>query len=464
MFKLYNTLTRKKEEFKPLKDNVVRLYTCGITAYQNAHIGNLRTYIFEDLLKRTLLYNKFKVKHVMNITDVGHLTSDADTGKDKLEESAKKQHKSAYEISEFYTKEFKKDLKKLNIIEPDIWCKATDHIKDMQNWIKKLTNLGYTYEIEDGIYFDTSKFKNYGILDKKNIQGLQAGKRIDIKNKKHFTDFALWKFSPKDEKRQMEWDFLGRNGFPGWHIECSVMATKYLGEQFDIHCGGIDHIQVHHTNEIAQTEAVTKKRWVNFWMHGAFLVLEKEKMSKSLGNFITLNSLEKQNFDSLDYRYLCLNTHYRKPLVFSEEALKSARNSFERLKNILLELKNRKDSKGNKETYRKKFLEAINDDLNIPKALGLLWDILRDDKLGSGEKYSLTLDFDKFLGLNLDKIKEEKIPKEIIILANEREKYRKERNFKKSDEIREAIRKKGYNIEDTKEGYKIRKYQKETFK
>ncbi|MEK6835966.1 MAG: cysteine--tRNA ligase [Nanoarchaeota archaeon] len=458
MIKLYNTLTRKKEIFKPLKDNLVRLYTCGPTVYQYAHIGNLRTYIFEDLLKRTLLYNKLKIKHVMNITDVGHLTSDADTGRDKLEESAKKQQKSAYEIAKFYTNAFKKDIKKLNILYPNIWCKATNHIKDMQNWIKKLMNLGYTYEIEDGIYFDTSKFRNYGALDKKNIQGLQAGKRVDVKDKKHPTDFALWKFSPKDEKRQMEWAFLGKKGFPGWHIECSVMATKYLGKQFDIHCGGRDHIQIHHTNEIAQTEAITKKRWVNFWIHGEFLVLEKEKMAKSLGNFITLDTLEKNKFNPLDYRYLCLNTHYRKRLVFSLENLKSAKNSFERLKNIIMGLRNKKDSKGSVISYKIKFLEAINNDLNISVTLALLWNALRDKNLGSKEKYNLALEFDKVLGLNLKNIKlEEKIPNEIIKLANDREKARKSKNYNKADKLRQEIKAKGYLIEDTISGYIIKK-------
>jgi len=284
---LYNTLSRKKEIFAPLENNLVKMYSCGPTVYNFAHIGNLRCYIFVDTLKRTLLFNKLRLKHVMNITDVGHLTSDADTGEDKMEKGAKRENKTVWQIAESYTVAFKDDIHKLNIIDPDIWCKATDHIKQQIDWIKKLEKAGYTYAVQDdGLYFDTSKFKDYGKLARLRKEGLKAGARIDLGGKKHKTDFALWKFSPKDEKRQMEWPSPWGVGFPGWHIECSAMATKYLGEQFDIHCGGIDHIPVHHTNEIAQTEAITHKHWVNFWMHCEFLKFGAGKMAKSGESFI----------------------------------------------------------------------------------------------------------------------------------------------------------------------------------
>jgi cysteinyl-tRNA synthetase len=450
--KLYNTLTRKKEEFKPIEKGKVGMYCCGPTVYDYAHIGNLRTYIFEDLLKRTLLFNNLEVKHVMNITDVGHLTSDADAGEDKLEKSARKEKKSAWDIAVFYTRAFREDIKKLNILSPDIWCKATDHIKEMQDWVSKLIKKGYTYELEDGIYFDTSKFREYGALDPKNLRGIKAGKRVDMGGKKNPADFALWKFSPENEKRQMEWEFLGRKGFPGWHIECSAMSTKYLGENFDIHCGGIDHIQIHHTNEIAQTEAITGKRWVNCWLHGEFLVLDKDKMSKSAGNFFTLPSLEEKGFSPLDYRYLCLNTHYRKRLVFTEQSLSSARSTFKKLAKTILELSQKQDSSGSAKKYETSFLKAVSDDLNIPKALGILWDALKDESLGSREKYSLALKFDKVLGLGLDSLKSEEIPESISHLVEQRETARKNKDFKKSDSLRKKIEEMGYRIEDSQDG------------
>ena len=272
--RLFNSLTRKKEIFKPIKKGFVNIYTCGPTVYAYQHIGNLRSYIFSDILKRVFLYDKYKVKHVMNITDVGHLSSDADTGEDKIEKAAQKERKTAKEITEYYWKIFRDDFKRLNIIEPDIWCKATDHIKEQIDLIKKLEKKGYTYKTSDGIYFDTSKLKNYGELAQLKKQKLQAGKRVTLGEKKNITDFALWKFSPKNEKRQQEWDSPWGIGFPGWHIECSAMSMKYLGEHFDIHTGGIDHISIHHTNEIAQNEGVTGHKVVNFWIHGEFLVID----------------------------------------------------------------------------------------------------------------------------------------------------------------------------------------------
>ena len=454
MLKLYNTLTRKKEVFKPIK-KLVGIYTCGPTVYNYAHIGNLRTFIFEDILKRVLLYNKFKIKHVMNITDVGHLTSDADEGEDKLELGAKREKKSVWDVAIFYTKAFKEDIKKLNILEPDIWCKATDHIKEMLKLIEILEKKGYTYRTEDGIYFDSSKFKDYGKLAKLKKEKLKAGARIDIKNKKNITDFALWKFSPKDKKRQMEWKSKwNERGFPGWHIECSAMSMKYLGEHFDIHCGCIDHIPVHHTNEIAQTEGATGKKWVNYWLHGEFLVLDKDKMAKSGENFIILKSLEEKGFNALDYRYLVLGAHYRKKLNFSFENLESARNGFLSLKERVKEFKKSKDEKGSIEEYEKRFLESIDDDLNMPKALGVLWELIKDKKIGGKKKYKVILDFDRVLGLGLNKVKEEKIGKELLELIKEREKARKEKNWKEADKIRDRLKKRGVVLEDSKEGVK----------
>ncbi|MBU1204141.1 MAG: cysteine--tRNA ligase [Nanoarchaeota archaeon] len=459
--KLYNTLTRKKEEFRPRKKGKANIYTCGPTVYWYQHIGNLRSYIFSDILKKVLSYNHFKTRQVMNVTDVGHLTSDADTGKDKIEEAARKEGKNAQEIADYYLNIFKKDLKKLNISKPDIWAKATDHIKEQIELIKKLEKKGFTYKTKDGLYFDTSKLKDYGKLARLNIKGLKAGKRISIREKKNKTDFALWKFSEKPGTRQQEWNSHWGVGFPGWHIECSAMSIKYLGEQFDIHTGGEDHISVHHTNEIAQSESATgKKPWVKYWLHGAFLVFRGEKVSKSKGGLYTLSQLEKQNFESLSYRYLCLNTHYKKRLEFSIKSLESAQNTFNKLKNIITELKTKKDSKGNTKEYREKFLNAINDDLNIPKALGIFWNALKDKNLGSRQKYELALEFDKIFGLSLKELKSQTpqtIPKEIQQLAEQRQKARAQKDFTASDKLRKKLQSLGYTIEDTKKGPFVKK-------
>ena len=457
--KFYNTLTRKKETFKPINKNFVSLYTCGPTVYNYAHIGNLRTYIFEDVLKRTLIYNSFKVKHVMNITDVGHLTSDADTGEDKLELAKSRERKTAWEIAEFYTKTFKDDMKALNIIPPNIWCKATDHIKEQINLIKALEKKGFTYKTEDGIYFDTSKLKDYGKLAGLKKDKLKAGIRVDVKDKKNPTDFALWKFSLKNQKRDMEWKSPWGVGFPGWHIECSAMAMKYLGNSFDIHCGGIDHIPVHHTNEIAQSEGATGKKFVNYWLHGEFLVLKDAKMAKSGENFITMNSLIEKRYDPLAYRYLCLTAHYKSPLDFTYESLDSAQTGLKRLRNKVLELKNKKSDikNNNASAYEKEFLDYINDDLNIPRALALLWKLLEDDKLNEKDKYKLAIKFDSVFGLEITKEKKEKIPESIIKLAKEREKFRKEKKWKEADNTRDKITKLGYTVEDSDSEFRIKK-------
>lgn len=464
MLRLFNTLTRKKEIFKPLKDKKVGLYTCGPTVYWYPHIGNLRTYIFEDILKRVLLYNGYKVKHVMNITDVGHLTSDDDTGEDKVEKAAREMKMNAWELAEFYTKAFKKDLQRLNIIEPDIWCKATDHIKEQINLIKKLEKKGYTYIIEDGVYFDTSKLKDYGkLVGLKKIK-LMAGARVEIvPGKKNSTDFALWKFTPPGVKRQMEWDSPWGKGFPGWHIECSAMAMKYLGETFDIHCGGIDHIPVHHTNEIAQAEAATGKPFVRYWLHGAFLMLKEGRMGKSEGNIITLEDLIKKGFNPLAFRYLCLTAHYRKPLIFSWKNLEAGERGLKNLSLFVQDIytkKKRKKTEPEAKKYQKKFLEFINDDLNIPRALSLVWKLIKDRRVSEEEKYFLILDFDKVFGLGMDSLRPLIVPKEVKDLLKKRENFRKKKQWFEADKIRRRIEKLGYLIEDTPDGPRLRSLEK----
>ena len=452
ILKLFNTLGRKKQTFKPIGKEV-GIYSCGPTVYWYQHIGNLRSYIFADILKRVLLYNGFKVKHVINITDVGHLTGDRDEGEDKIEKAAMKEGKTASEIANYYLRIFKEDFKKLNITEPDVWCKATEHIKEQIELIKKLEKKGYTYKTSDGIYFDTSKVKDYGKLALLKKEGLEAGKRVSVGEKKNKTDFALWKFSEEPGKRQQEWNSPWGIGFPGWHIECSAMSSKYLGEQFDIHMGGEDHIPIHHTNEIAQSEcAFGKKPWVNFWMHGAFLTSKGEKVSKSKGGLFTISELEEKGYSPLDYRYFCLTAHYRKQLNFSLENLDSAKISLERMKRIILEIKD--DGKKNEE-YLKKFENAINDDLDVPKALAVLWNLVRDSK-ASG-KIGAVREMDKVLGLDLLKRKKIEIPPEIVKLAKEREIARAEKNWKKADLLREEIKKKRYRVDDSEEGCSVSK-------
>ncbi len=459
MLKLYNTLLRKKEVFKPLKDKKVGLYTCGPTVYYYAHIGNLRTYIFEDILKRVLKYNGYQVKHVMNITDVGHLTSNADTGEDKIEVGAKREKKTAWEIAKFYTKVFKDDLRLLNIQKPDIWIKATETVKEQINFIKILEKRGFTYKITDGIYFDTSKIKNYGKLTGKNKSKLKTEARIEIvPEKKHPADFALWKFTPPQVKRQMEWDSPWGCGFPGWHTECVVMATKHLGTHFDIHCGGIDHIPIHHTNEIAQSEAAFGKNLARFWLHSEFLTLQKGRMGKSEGNIIILRDLIKKGFNPLAYRYLCLSAHYRSKLIFSWQSLKSAQNGLDNLYQKVQQLKTKNIKNGSLSytNYQNRFLSFINDDLNTPKALTLLWEVIKSSKLSDAEKYKILLDFDRVFAIGLSEIKKLKIPQKIKKLVELRQKYRQQKKWVKADKIRQKVKELGYWIEDTKEGPKIK--------
>jgi len=403
----------------------------------------------------------FKVKHVINVTDVGHLTSDADDGEDKMEMAAKKEGKSAKDISEFYFKIFKEDLEKMNILEPRIWPKATEHIKEQIELIKKLEKGGYTYETSDGIYFDTSKFRTYGKLANINISGLKGGMRIAVGEKKNKTDFALWKFSSTsgDDRRQQEWKSPWGVGFPGWHIECSAMSMKYLGEQFDIHTGGQDHIQIHHTNEIAQSEAVTKKKFVNYWMHGGWLTYKGGKISKSKGGLYTLSDLEKEGYSSMDLRYFFLSANYRKPLDFSLDALDNARNSLNRLKNLIEKIKKSED-KINKKKVDGAFLEFMSflkDDLNYSKGLSYLWEILREDRLNNSEKYELTIKFDKILGLDLDKKEKIKIPADVKKLAEIREEMRRDKKWEDADQLRRDIENLGFIVEDSEDGFILKK-------
>ncbi|MGV8152286.1 MAG: cysteine--tRNA ligase [Candidatus Nanoarchaeia archaeon] len=448
----YNTLTRKKEKFHPINKKEVTIYSCGPTVYWYQHIGNLKRYVFDDVLKRVLKFNGYEIKDVMNVTDVGHLTSDADEGEDKMEKAALKEGKKAADIANFYLKVFIEDFKKLNIIEPKIWSKATEHIKEQIELVKKLEEKGYTYKTSDGVYFDTSKFKKYADFAKLKIEGLEAGKRIDLGEKRNKTDFALWKFSQEKGKRQQEWKSPWGIGFPGWHIECSAMSMKYLGDTIDIHTGGIDHIPIHHTNEIAQSEAATEKKFVNYWLHSAFLTIKGEKVSKSKGGLFTISELEEKGFFPLSFRYFCLTANYRTQLDFSLDNLQASQNSYQRLKNIISEIK--EDNKTNKE-YLDKFISAINDDLNTPEALQVLWNMLRD-KEAQG-KYQTIKEMDKVLGLDLLKQEKINIPKEIQELLDKRQGARDKKDFKLSDELRDKIKALGYTVLDTKEGQKITK-------
>jgi cysteinyl-tRNA synthetase len=451
MLEVYNTLTRKKEAFKPIHKGRVGLYSCGPTVYLYQHIGNLRTYIFSDILKRVLIYDGYKIKHIMNVTDVGHLTSDADVGEDKIEKAAKREGKKARDITNFYLKIFRDDLKKLNIISPDIWPKATEHIKEQIGLIKNLEKKGYTYKTSDGIYFDSSKVKNYGKLSGLKKKELQAGKRIKVREKRNKTDFALWKFSEKPGTRQQEWKSPWGIGFPGWHLECSAMSMKYLGEHFDIHTGGEDHIHIHHTNEIAQSEAATGKKFVNYWVHGAFLTFKEKKISKSKGGLYTISELEELGFSPLEYRYLTLTTHYRKSLDFSIKNLKAAQKSYQRLKNLIPGIRD----KGVNKEYLGKFEKSINNDLDMPGALRILWNLVRDKKAKG--KLGTIKKMDEIFGLDLLKPEKIKIPEKIKTLVREREKARKSKDWKKADEIRSKINKLGYAVEDTKKGALVRK-------
>ncbi len=449
---LYNTLTRKKEEIKPIKEGEVGIYSCGPTVYSSPHIGNMYAYVCWDVLVRTFQYLGFKVKQVMNVTDVGHLTSDADSGEDKMEKGSKKEGLTVWEVAKKYENEFLENLKELNIEEPWKMPRATENIQEQIDLIKKIEANGFTYKISDGIYFDTSKFADYGKFANFNLEKLKEGARVKInKEKKNPTDFALWKFSPKDEKRQMEWESPWGMGFPGWHIECTAMSTAILGEKFDIHTGGEDHIAVHHTNEIAQAYGAFGHNTANYWIHNAFVTFSGSKVSKSKGGLYTLFGLKKEGFDPLVYRYLVLGSHYRKGMEFSLDSLESAQIALNKLRNYRVDVVGEVN-----EGFKKEFMDLISNDLAMPEVLALVWKVVKSD-LSSEEKWATVLDFDKVLGLDLNKKTEGRIiPEEIMRLVEERQGVRVSKDWAESDRLRDVIKEKGYLVEDLGNQCKIR--------
>lgn len=464
MIKLYNSLTRKKEEFKPIKDDgTIGMYTCGPTVYYFAHIGNLRSYLFMDFVRRVLKYNKYKPFTVLNITDVGHLTSDEDEGEDKMEKSAKEQQRSVYAIAEEYTNAYLKDLERLNILIPEKIAKASEHVPEMIEMVKVLLEKGYAYEISDGIYYDISKFSDYGKLSGMNLEDKQSGARVEVNTeKRNPQDFALWK--KVEPNHILKWDSPWGLGCPGWHIECSAMGIKYLGENFDIHTGGIDHLPVHHENEIAQNHGYTGHKVVNTWMHGEFLQVDGGKMSKSLKNLYTIDDLIEKGYSPLDYRYFALQTLYRKKLNFTFDSLNASKTALKRLRDLVNSNKGVKVQLSSEEItklsdYANQFADAINDDLNLPLALGVVWNMLKDLPK-SEDVYDMAIQFDSVLGLDLDKeieeVKED-IPSEVVELANARAEARKAKNYALSDELRNKIAELGYNIKDTANGYELTK-------
>lgn len=465
---LYNTAARAKQLFEPLTPGIVKMYCCGPTVYHFAHIGNLRTYVFEDLLRRALEACDYTVRHVVNITDVGHLTSDADTGEDKMEKGARREGKTVWDIADYYTQAFFKDWKALGLIEPTAWPKATDHIPEQIALIQELEAKGYTYEVPgDGIYFDTARFPRYPDFAGLDIEGMQAGARVAMhEGKRGPTDFSLWKFSPTDARRAMEWDSPWGRGFPGWHVECSAMAMKLLGETLDIHCGGTDHIRVHHTNEIAQSESATGKLFARFWVHGGWLLEAPDeeggkaggKMSKSSGEFVTLDVLIGQGYSPMDYRYFCLTAHYRNYLNFSYQGMDSARDSLRNLRKRTDPLIGKAAPIRSERAleWRRRFFEAVGDDLNIPQALGILNLMLKDPDLLEGERAGLVAAFDKLLGLQLTVAAEAApsaaLPADLEPLLAERAEARKNKDWARSDEIRDAFKAAGFALKDNPDG------------
>ncbi len=455
MLRFYNTLTRQKDEFHPVHEGKVGLYSCGPTVYWFAHIGNMRSFLFADVLRRTLELNGFEVKMVMNFTDVGHLTGDVDDGEDKMIVAMRREGKTAFEIAEFYTAAFMRDLERLNIKPANFYPRATAHIAEQIEMIVELEKRGFTYRTQDGIYFDTSKLSSYGRLSGQKGEDKRAGIRVEMGEKHHATDFALWKFSPADSAREMEWDSPWGKGFPGWHIECSAMSTKYLDAPFDIHTGGIDHIAVHHENELAQTQGALGVLEANVWMHNEFVTVDDGKMAKSLGNVYTMEDLVAKGYDPLAYRYLTLTAHYRSKLNFTFEALDASSNALRKLRDALRSWES--PAVGCAE-FEARFLEAVNDDLNTPKALAIVWELV-DSAYPTSAKARTVLWMDRVLGLRLDEVigKPLEVPQEIHRLVEEREHARQEKNWSLSDELRARVEALGFAIEDTDWVPRIRK-------
>ena len=464
MIKLYNTLTKQKDDFVPLNGNEVRIYSCGPTVYSYAHIGNFRTYIFVDNLRRTLEYNGYTLKHVMNITDVGHLESDADEGEDKMEKAAKRENKDPYEIAKFYTDVFFKDMDRLNIERPEIIAKATEHIEDMLEFAKEIVKNGFGYETSKGIYFDISKLDKYPVLSNRKVEDQIAGARVDVDpEKRNPYDFAIWIKAP--ENHIMKWNSPWGLSYPGWHLECSAMSRKYLGEVFDIHTGGVDHIPTHHENEIAQSKGAFGKIPAKVWMHVEFLQVDGGKMSKSLGNVYTLDQLQEKGIEPLAYKLFCYTAHYRTKLNFTFEGALASQKALNRLRESYIKHKNGEENieKSNIEEYKERFLEAINDDLNFPLAMSIIWEIARNEK-PSKKIAELLLQFDGVLGLDLKNsekyIENQKnidLPEEITELIEKRKQARNEKNWDLSDKLREELIEKGYIVKDTKTGMTIEK-------
>ncbi len=463
--KLYNTLTKQKEEFKPLEGNEVRIYSCGPTVYSFAHIGNFRAYIFMDNLRRVLQANGYTLKHVMNITDVGHLESDADEGEDKMEKAAKKENKDPYEIAAFYTDIFFRDMGRLNIQRPEIIAKATDHIKDMIEFVKVLVEKGYVYETSRALYFDISKLDKYPVLSNRNLDDQIAGARVDVDpEKKNPYDFAVWIKAP--ENHIMKWESPWGLSYPGWHLECSAMGKKYLGKEFDIHTGGVDHIPTHHENEIAQSKGCTGHIPAKRWMHVEFLQVDGGKMSKSLGNTYTLDQLQEKGIEPLAYKLFCYTAHYRTKLNFTFDSAISSQKALNRLREsylLHLESEDNNVEKEKIEEYRKRFMNAVNDDLNMPLAMGIVWEVARNE-IKSKQYAKLLIEFDKILGLDIEHSKdylekEEKIelPEEIKSLVEQRKQTRENKDWAESDRIRDLLKEQGYVVKDTKEGQVIEK-------
>ena len=459
--RLYNTMTRKIEDFYTVEPGKAKMYTCGPTVYNYAHIGNLRTYVFEDVLRRALEYVGYQVEHVMNVTDVGHLTDDADQGEDKMVKSSRESGQSVWDIARFYTEAFFLDIDNLNIVRPTITCNATDHIGDMIGLIKKIEENGHTYESGGNVYFSIDTFPEYGKLARLDSQDLQSGARIEVdSNKKNPRDFVLWFTRSKFENQAMTWDSPWGTGYPGWHIECSAMSMRYLGEQFDIHCGGVDHINVHHTNEIAQSESATGKTWVNFWVHGEFLVMGQHKMAKSKGNFITLRTLQEEGYDPLDYRYFCLGGHYRSQLQFTFDSLDAARKARLNLIDKVRELRNSAAAVTALEKigpaadrYLQAFREHVSNDLHVPKALSVVWTLVKDEAVPPADKLAVLFDMDRVLGLKLPEVEaEQAVDAETEKLIKEREEARANKDFARADQIRDELLEKGIELKDTPEG------------
>lgn len=462
--KLYNTLTRKIEDFIPYEEGKVKMYTCGPTVYHFAHIGNLRNYIMEDVLEKTLRYIGYDVTRCMNITDVGHLSSDSDSGEDRMLKGAKREHKTVLEIAEQYTNAFFEDCDKLHIKMPDIVSKATDNIDEYIKIIKKLLEKGYAYEAGGNIYFDVSKLEDYYVLtnhrEDEMVVGVREGVELD-QNKRNQADFVLWFTKSKFEDQELKWDSPWGVGYPGWHIECSGISLKYLGEHLDIHCGGVDNIFPHHTNEIAQSEAYLGHKWCNYWVHNEHLKDASGKMSKSSGNFLTVSLLESKGYHPLAYRMFCLQSHYRKPLVFTYEGLDSASNSYLKLKNKIKSLKEQTEGVIEQEKmvkYQAAFQGALEDDLNTSNALTVLYDVLKDDALNNVTKLALVSDFEKVLSLGL--LEEEKrsidpeLEQYILEKIQKRSEAKKNKDFHLADQIRNELAEKGIIIRDTREGTK----------